>query len=86
MNGDNLGMSETLGFVGLKKKKKRKITFSKPLKLKLRKCVHVLILTQVPYVDLEHQGTYWCRVYNDRDSQNSKKVEVIVGKQYRSVF
>uniref|UniRef100_A0A8C0D9E6 Paracaspase n=1 Tax=Balaenoptera musculus TaxID=9771 RepID=A0A8C0D9E6_BALMU len=35
-------------------------------------------LYMVPYVDLEHQGTYWCRVYNDRDSQNSKKVEVIV--------
>ncbi|XP_066208328.1 mucosa-associated lymphoid tissue lymphoma translocation protein 1 isoform X2 [Saccopteryx leptura] len=32
----------------------------------------------VPYVDLEHQGTYWCRVYNDRDSQDSKKAEVIV--------
>ncbi|XP_036890944.1 mucosa-associated lymphoid tissue lymphoma translocation protein 1 isoform X2 [Sturnira hondurensis] len=32
----------------------------------------------VPYVDLEHQGTYWCRVYNDRDSQDSKKVEIIV--------
>ncbi|XP_026974427.1 mucosa-associated lymphoid tissue lymphoma translocation protein 1 isoform X3 [Sagmatias obliquidens] len=37
-------------------------------------------LYMVPYVDLEHQGTYWCRVYNDRDSQNSKKVEVIVGR------
>lgn len=84
MNGNNLGMSEMLGFIGLKKKKNS--TFSKPLKLKLRKCEHVLILIQVPYVDLEHQGTYWCRVYNDRDSQNSKKVEVIVGKQYRSVF
>ncbi|XP_037007850.2 mucosa-associated lymphoid tissue lymphoma translocation protein 1 isoform X2 [Artibeus jamaicensis] len=32
----------------------------------------------VPYVDLEHQGTYWCRVYNDRDSQDSKKAEIIV--------
>ncbi|XP_066102613.1 mucosa-associated lymphoid tissue lymphoma translocation protein 1 isoform X2 [Saccopteryx bilineata] len=32
----------------------------------------------VPYVDLEHQGTYWCRVYNDRYSQDSKKAEVIV--------
>lgn len=34
----------------------------------------------VPYVDLEHQGTYWCRVYNDRDSLHSKKVEVTVGR------
>ncbi|XP_012379143.1 mucosa-associated lymphoid tissue lymphoma translocation protein 1 isoform X2 [Dasypus novemcinctus] len=32
----------------------------------------------VPYVDLEHQGTYWCRVYNDRESQDSKKVEIII--------
>ena len=48
--------------------------------------MHVLILVQVPYVDLEHQGTYWCRVYNDRDSQDSKKVEVIIGKQCHSVF
>nr|XP_031548250.1 mucosa-associated lymphoid tissue lymphoma translocation protein 1 isoform X2 [Vicugna pacos] len=35
-------------------------------------------LYMVPYVDLEHQGTYWCRVYNDRDSQDSKKVEIII--------
>uniref|UniRef100_G1PDN7 Paracaspase n=1 Tax=Myotis lucifugus TaxID=59463 RepID=G1PDN7_MYOLU len=32
----------------------------------------------VPYVELEHQGTYWCRVHNDRDSQDSKKVEIII--------
>ncbi|XP_036061167.1 mucosa-associated lymphoid tissue lymphoma translocation protein 1 isoform X2 [Onychomys torridus] len=32
----------------------------------------------VPYVDLEHEGTYWCHVYNDRDSQDSKKVEIII--------
>ncbi|XP_042818695.1 mucosa-associated lymphoid tissue lymphoma translocation protein 1 isoform X1 [Panthera onca] len=37
-------------------------------------------LYMVPYVDLEHQGTYWCHVYNDRDSQDSKKVEVIIGR------
>lgn len=43
-------------------------------------------LYMVPYVDLEHQGTYWCHVYNDRDSQDSKKVEVIIGKQSYSVF
>ncbi|XP_076411493.1 mucosa-associated lymphoid tissue lymphoma translocation protein 1 isoform X3 [Peromyscus maniculatus bairdii] len=35
-------------------------------------------LYTVPYVDLEHEGTYWCRVYNDRDSQDSKKVEIII--------
>ncbi|XP_036890933.1 mucosa-associated lymphoid tissue lymphoma translocation protein 1 isoform X1 [Sturnira hondurensis] len=39
----------------------------------------------VPYVDLEHQGTYWCRVYNDRDSQDSKKVEIIVGRTDEAV-
>uniref|UniRef100_A0A8C0MUI2 Paracaspase n=1 Tax=Canis lupus familiaris TaxID=9615 RepID=A0A8C0MUI2_CANLF len=35
-------------------------------------------LYMVPYVDLEHQGIYWCHVYNDRDSQDSKKVEIII--------
>ncbi|XP_033094626.1 mucosa-associated lymphoid tissue lymphoma translocation protein 1 isoform X4 [Trachypithecus francoisi] len=35
-------------------------------------------LYMVPYVDLEHQGTYWCHVYNDRDSQDSKKAEIII--------
>ncbi|XP_015984653.2 mucosa-associated lymphoid tissue lymphoma translocation protein 1 isoform X2 [Rousettus aegyptiacus] len=35
-------------------------------------------LYMVPYVDLEHQGTYWCHVYNDRDSQDSKKVDIII--------
>ncbi|XP_032149498.1 mucosa-associated lymphoid tissue lymphoma translocation protein 1 isoform X5 [Sapajus apella] len=35
-------------------------------------------LYMVPYVDLEHQGTYWCHVYNDRESQDSKKVEIII--------
>uniref|UniRef100_A0A8D1YCD0 Paracaspase n=1 Tax=Sus scrofa TaxID=9823 RepID=A0A8D1YCD0_PIG len=42
-------------------------------------------LYMVPYVDLEHQGTYWCRVYNDRDSQDSKKVEVIIGRTDEAV-
>lgn len=57
--------------------------FLSQLKLKLkRKYVCVLILIQVPYVDLEHQGTYWCRVYNERDSQDSRRAEVIIGKQY----
>uniref|UniRef100_A0A6I8P9U2 Paracaspase n=1 Tax=Ornithorhynchus anatinus TaxID=9258 RepID=A0A6I8P9U2_ORNAN len=35
-------------------------------------------LFMVPFVDKEHQGTYWCHIYNDQDSQNSKKVEVII--------
>lgn len=35
-------------------------------------------------MDLEHEGTYWCHVYNDQDSQDSKKVEIIIGKQYWS--
>ncbi|XP_008853583.1 mucosa-associated lymphoid tissue lymphoma translocation protein 1 [Nannospalax galili] len=42
-------------------------------------------LYMVPYVDLEHQGTYWCHVYNDRDSQDSKKVEIIVGRTDEAV-
>ncbi|XP_013366497.1 PREDICTED: mucosa-associated lymphoid tissue lymphoma translocation protein 1 [Chinchilla lanigera] len=39
----------------------------------------------VPYVDLEHQGTYWCHVYNDQDSQDSIKVEIIVGRTDEAV-
>uniref|UniRef100_A0A673VA85 MALT1 paracaspase n=1 Tax=Suricata suricatta TaxID=37032 RepID=A0A673VA85_SURSU len=35
-------------------------------------------LYMVPYVDPEHQGTYWCHVYNDRASQDSRRVEVLV--------
>ncbi|XP_042119732.1 mucosa-associated lymphoid tissue lymphoma translocation protein 1 isoform X2 [Peromyscus maniculatus bairdii] len=42
-------------------------------------------LYTVPYVDLEHEGTYWCRVYNDRDSQDSKKVEIIIGRTDEAV-
>jgi mucosa-associated lymphoid tissue lymphoma translocation protein 1 len=42
--------------------------------------MYVLLLIQVPYVDIEHEGTYWCHVYNDRDSQDSKKAEVTIGK------
>ncbi|XP_070369049.1 mucosa-associated lymphoid tissue lymphoma translocation protein 1 isoform X3 [Equus asinus] len=42
-------------------------------------------LYMVPYVDLEHQGTYWCHVYNDRDSQHSKKVEIIIGRTDEAV-
>ncbi|XP_044287479.1 mucosa-associated lymphoid tissue lymphoma translocation protein 1 isoform X1 [Varanus komodoensis] len=36
-------------------------------------------LYMVSCVDAEHQGTYWCRVYNDQDSQESRKVKVIIG-------
>ncbi|XP_006837588.1 PREDICTED: mucosa-associated lymphoid tissue lymphoma translocation protein 1 isoform X2 [Chrysochloris asiatica] len=32
----------------------------------------------VPCVDLEHQGTYWCRVYNEQDTQDSRKVDIIL--------
>ncbi|KAJ7335249.1 hypothetical protein JRQ81_013190 [Phrynocephalus forsythii] len=32
----------------------------------------------VQCVDIEHQGTYWCRVYSDQDDEESKKVQVIV--------
>lgn len=49
--------------------------------IKVEEKICILMLLQVPYVDLEHEGTYWCRVYNDRDSQDSKKVEIIIGKQ-----
>ncbi|XP_030781712.1 mucosa-associated lymphoid tissue lymphoma translocation protein 1 isoform X5 [Rhinopithecus roxellana] len=42
-------------------------------------------LYMVPYVDLEHQGTYWCHVYNDRDSQDSKKAEIIIGRTDEAV-
>ncbi|NXP09793.1 MALT1 protein, partial [Thinocorus orbignyianus] len=35
----------------------------------------------VTYVDVEHQGTYWCHVYNDREDQDSQKVEVVIGKE-----
>ncbi|XP_031952314.1 mucosa-associated lymphoid tissue lymphoma translocation protein 1 isoform X7 [Corvus cornix cornix] len=32
----------------------------------------------VTYVDVEHQGTYWCHVFNDQEDEDSKKVEVII--------
>ncbi|XP_030323929.1 mucosa-associated lymphoid tissue lymphoma translocation protein 1 isoform X4 [Calypte anna] len=32
----------------------------------------------VAYVDVEHQGTYWCHVFNDQESQDSKKIEVVI--------
>lgn len=33
-------------------------------------------------MDVEHQGTYWCRVFNDREDQDSEKIEVIIGKEF----
>ncbi|NXT67338.1 MALT1 protein, partial [Chaetops frenatus] len=36
----------------------------------------------VASVDVEHQGTYWCHVFNDREDEDSKKVEVIIGKEF----
>ncbi|PKU39714.1 mucosa-associated lymphoid tissue lymphoma translocation protein 1 [Limosa lapponica baueri] len=32
----------------------------------------------VTYVDVEHQGTYWCHVYNDQEDQDSQKIEVVI--------
>ncbi|XP_071658040.1 mucosa-associated lymphoid tissue lymphoma translocation protein 1-like isoform X1 [Patagioenas fasciata] len=32
----------------------------------------------VTSVDVEHQGTYWCHVSNDREDQDSEKIEVII--------
>ncbi|XP_061875156.1 mucosa-associated lymphoid tissue lymphoma translocation protein 1 isoform X2 [Colius striatus] len=32
----------------------------------------------VTCVDVEHQGTYWCHVFNDREDQDSKKIEIVV--------
>ncbi|NXJ68806.1 MALT1 protein, partial [Rostratula benghalensis] len=36
----------------------------------------------VTYVDVEHQGTYWCHVYNDQEDQDSQKIEVVIGKEF----
>ncbi|XP_075596787.1 mucosa-associated lymphoid tissue lymphoma translocation protein 1 isoform X10 [Balearica regulorum gibbericeps] len=38
----------------------------------------------VTYADVEHQGTYWCHVFNDREDQDSKKIEVIIDLQEQS--
>lgn len=32
-------------------------------------------------MDIDHRGTYWCRVFNDQDNQESKKIDVVVGKK-----
>ncbi|NWI49520.1 MALT1 protein, partial [Calyptomena viridis] len=36
----------------------------------------------VTHVDVEHQGTYWCHVFNDQEDEDSKKVEVLIGKEF----
>ncbi|NXJ82215.1 MALT1 protein, partial [Trogon melanurus] len=36
----------------------------------------------VTYVDVDHQGTYWCHVFNDREDQDSQKIEVVIGKEF----
>uniref|UniRef100_A0A803VKB4 MALT1 paracaspase n=1 Tax=Ficedula albicollis TaxID=59894 RepID=A0A803VKB4_FICAL len=38
----------------------------------------------VTYVDVGHQGTYWCHVFNDREDEDSKKVEVIIDPREES--
>ncbi|XP_037758521.1 mucosa-associated lymphoid tissue lymphoma translocation protein 1 isoform X1 [Chelonia mydas] len=40
---------------------------------------------KVSYVDTEHQGTYWCHVFNDQDNQESKKIEVMIGRKAMEV-
>ncbi|XP_054035243.1 mucosa-associated lymphoid tissue lymphoma translocation protein 1 [Dryobates pubescens] len=35
----------------------------------------------VPSADVEHQGTYWCRVFNEQEEQDSQKIEVIIGRK-----
>ncbi|KAM6229695.1 mucosa-associated lymphoid tissue lymphoma translocation protein 1 isoform 4-T4 [Porphyrio hochstetteri] len=32
----------------------------------------------VTCADVEHQGTYWCHVFNDQEEQDSKRIEVTV--------
>ncbi|XP_042660799.1 mucosa-associated lymphoid tissue lymphoma translocation protein 1 isoform X2 [Tyto alba] len=39
----------------------------------------------VTYVGVEHQGTYWCHVFNDREDQDSKKIEVVIGRKAMAV-
>lgn len=40
-----------------------------------------MMLAQVTYVDVEHQGTYWCHVFNDQEDEDSQKIEVFIGKE-----
>ncbi|XP_021235803.1 mucosa-associated lymphoid tissue lymphoma translocation protein 1 isoform X1 [Numida meleagris] len=39
----------------------------------------------VSCVDMEHGGTYWCHVFNDQEDQDSKKIEVIIGRKAMAV-
>ncbi|XP_027598611.1 mucosa-associated lymphoid tissue lymphoma translocation protein 1 isoform X1 [Pipra filicauda] len=39
----------------------------------------------VTSVDVEHQGTYWCHVFNDHEDEDSEKVEVIIGRKAMAV-
>ncbi|XP_068280445.1 mucosa-associated lymphoid tissue lymphoma translocation protein 1 isoform X7 [Nyctibius grandis] len=39
----------------------------------------------VSCVDVEHQGTYWCHVFNDREDQDSEKIEVVIGRKAMAV-
>ncbi|NWR39690.1 MALT1 protein, partial [Tachuris rubrigastra] len=36
----------------------------------------------VTSVDVEHEGTYWCHVFNDHEDEDSRKVEVIIGEEF----
>ncbi|NWQ81004.1 MALT1 protein, partial [Columbina picui] len=36
----------------------------------------------VTSVGVEHRGTYWCHVFNDREDQDSEKIEVIIGNSF----
>ncbi|NXU15398.1 MALT1 protein, partial [Pardalotus punctatus] len=40
----------------------------------------------VTYVGVEHQGTYWCHIFNDREDKDSRKVEVVIGKELDTLF
>uniref|UniRef100_A0A8V5GPL2 Uncharacterized protein n=1 Tax=Melopsittacus undulatus TaxID=13146 RepID=A0A8V5GPL2_MELUD len=35
----------------------------------------------VTYVDVEHQGTYWCHVFNEQGEEDSNKIEVVIGRK-----
>ncbi|XP_010001955.1 PREDICTED: mucosa-associated lymphoid tissue lymphoma translocation protein 1 [Chaetura pelagica] len=39
----------------------------------------------VTCVGVEHQGTYWCHIFNDQEDQDSKKIEVIIGRKAMAV-
>lgn len=39
-----------------------------------------LVSFQVSCASIEHQGTYWCHVYNEQDSKESMKAEIVIGK------